>query len=297
MGTKKKILISLISVILVTLTTITLEKYAVVSDLRNKLLEIKDNNGDHYVRFLALDNNDSVLIKSKDKTAIIDFGGVEDGGANLIKAINKYHINKIDYAFVTTPDDSHIGGFIALSKELDINLVVIPKATDFTYQSTKTTQEVVEKIITGIPYKIANQGDVYKIGEFSIEILSYSDIYDDLEDRSVAYKIEGFNKSFLIAGALGLNLQQEILMTHKNMKIDVLKLPGYSNVENWDFIFFRKLKAEYFVSSTGYNNDYILQKDYELFNTLLKAKLYRTDINGDIAFYFNNNEMKVICEK
>ena len=86
----------------------------------------------------------------------------------------------------------------------------------------------------------------------------------------------------------------EFMLEKREVKADILLLPTFSEPTAWNYDFFKFINAKYLVSSSAFVNDFHTQEDL---NFLGKAfNLYRTDINGEIIFYFGD-DLKVITEK
>ena len=123
MATKKKI--AIIVILIISLIVFLLETLGLFELLKDKLLFTHDYIGENKVIFADVGDGNCAIVQSGGKTAIFNFGGVKDGGNSLIKAIRKYRITKIDYAFITICDENHLGGFIAISNLVDIDKIII----------------------------------------------------------------------------------------------------------------------------------------------------------------------------
>lgn len=291
MESAKKTIIKVLVILgcILSLVLFMLKVTGVTDSISYKLLQTYDYDGNDKLVFLDVADGNSAIIQSENKTAIINFGGIKDGGNSLIKAIRKYNITKFDYAFITVCDEKHLGGFMAISDLVDIEKVIIPNIDGFLGENIITNNVVCEKIINNYKYAIVNLNQEYKVGNFSLTPLYYTPNMLTPSGRAVLYKISAYNYSALIGGSFDKDIMYELLATNQNIQADIFLLPGFSDNKNWNIPFINSLKAKYIVSSSAFKNDAYLQEDLELLSK--SFILYRTDINGDISFYFNKDSL------
>ncbi len=290
---KKKIIILSIATVVIGLIVFILESCGVVDSLKEKLLFTYDTNGQNKVIFVDVQDGNCAIIQSGDKTAIINFGGVKDGGNSLIKAIRKYRITKIDYAFITITDEYHLGGFMALCDMVTIDKVITPNFDDYVLNNSPTALIVKDKL-NSLNCEIVELNKTYVLGNFSLKPIYYYHKALSSSGRAVLYQITDGKHSLVLGGNFSDDIIFEQYKKNKLFKTDILLLPGFSDSFGWNYNYFKDVGAKYLVSSSAYYNDSNIQNDFDSLSK--RYNLYRTDINGDITFYFND-EIKVVTEK
>lgn len=293
MATKTKIIS--IAAIVISLIVFILEFSGAFAFLSDKLLLKHDYIGENKLVFVDVDDGNCAIIQSGDKTAIINFGGVLDGGNSLIKAIRKYRITKVDYAFVNLSDENHLGGFISISDLVDINKVVIPNLEDFTDNNSVTSLAVKEEILNHYNYEIVELNKNYQVGEFTVTPFYYKPNILIPNGRAVIYKVFANEHSAIIGGSFHKDIMYELLAQDYNLKTDIFLIPGFSSGESLSLPFINSLNAKYLISSSAFKNDYYIQQDIEFLKK--NHNIYRTDINGDIVFYFNKDGLILKTER
>ena len=293
MATKTKVVLTI--AVIISLLVFVLEFSGAYEFLSDKLLLKYDYIGNDRLIFLDVDDGNCALVQSDNQTALINFGGVKDGGNSLIKAIRKYRITKIDYAFITVCDQNHLGGFIALTDLVDINKVVIPNLDDFDYEHSATSLAVKDKILNDFNYEVVEINKTYKLGEINLTPFYYEPSTFDAKGRAVLYKISSTSHSAIIGGSFHKDVMYELLANNAKLETDIFLIPGFSDNASWNLPFFNSLKAKYLISSSGFKNDSVVQQDIEFLKQ--NYNIYRTDVNGDIMFYFKKNGLILNTER
>ena len=293
MATKTKVVLTI--AVIISLLVFVLEFSGAYEFLSDKLLLKYDYIGNDRLIFVDVDDGNCALVQSDNQTAIINFGGVKDGGNSLIKAIRKYRITKIDYAFITVCDQNHLGGFIALTDLVDINKVVIPNLDDFDYEHSATSLAVKDKILNDFNYEVVEINKTYKLGEINLTPFYYEPSTFDAKGRAVLYKISSTSHSAIIGGSFHKDVMYELLANNAKLETDIFLIPGFSDNASWNLPFFNSLKAKYLISSSGFKNDSVVQQDIEFLKQ--NYNIYRTDVNGDIMFYFKKNGLILNTER
>lgn len=293
MATKTKVIIIIASIL--SIVVFVLESFGVFSFLSDKLLLKYDYLGGNKLIFVDVDDGNCAIIQSGNKTAIINFGGVEDGGNSLIKAIRKYRITKVDYAFITLCDQNHLGGFLAVSDLIDIDKIIIPNLQDFIDDNSSTALAVRKKILKDYNYETVEVNKNFEIGEFTVTPFYYEPKVLFPNGRAVIYKLYSNNHSAIIGGNFHNDIMYELLARNEKVSADVFLLPGFSNSESLKLPFINNLNSKYLVSSSSFKNDVFVQDDIEILSK--SHNLLRTDVNGDITFYFNKEDIIVKTER
>lgn len=241
------------------------------------------------IYFFDVGQADSILIKEKDYTMLID-GGNQSDGENLVKYLQEeLNISDIDILVGTHPHEDHIGGLPDVISSLDIGTIYLPNAT--------TTTKIFEKLLDAIAdkeYKIT----VPKVDEeISINNMNFKVIYtgtdeSDLNNTSIVLKLEYGKTSYLFTGDATDKTEEKIL--DKNIQADVLKVghhgSSYSSTEK----FLNKVNPKYAIIQVGVYNKYGHPTKTTLDKlTERNIKIYRTDEDGTIKLTSDGKKINI----
>lgn len=250
------------------------------------------------ITFIDVGQGDSALIECDGRFMLIDGGdkGYED---SVIEILNKYHVDELEILALSHLHADHIGGLIKeLSQIRKIGLVISNTKTSNTQTFEKVETEIVR---LNASIKVPPKGTKYALGSAEVEVI-YSD--DENYNDSLVLLITYKKRKFLFTGDIEKDTQQRIVDLYRNdkdepYKIDVMKMPHHGSCindvnkedgENTLYRFIRTFMPDYAVISVG-DNDYGHPNNATLQlldNKAYKAKLYRTDINGNITFVVND---------
>lgn len=211
------------------------------------------------VSFINVGQGDSILIKNKNHTVMIDTGGVKSfdiATETLIPFMNKNKITHID-ALITTHDDfDHSGGYDSLMQNFKVK-----KHLDST---------------NDFPYAI---GDVY---------LQNLNTYlgDEENDKSLVLYMEFMNKKWLFMGDASTKVEKDILSKYKNLNCDIIKIGHHGSKTSTCEEFIKTVKPDTAIVSVGATNFYG-HPNKEVIDLLTKynVKIRRTDEEGTISYF------------
>lgn len=186
-------------------------------------------------------SNDSMMsyiIRTSDNKTIVIDGGLKAEVETLKQYIREYG-NKVDYWFITHPHKDHVGAFIDIVENTDIEIKSIyysantqewyntnePKRANEAEEFYKTLQnERIKSVI-----KTPQIGDVIKIGKnINVEILQIASpeiTQNAMNNSSMVFKIHVNDKSILILGDVGTEASEKLINKYgKNLKSDVVQM-------------------------------------------------------------------------
>lgn len=258
--------------------------------------EINSETGTLKVHYIDVGQGDSIFIELPDgKTALIDAGEIEYGSVvtNYIKNLN---YQKIDYIFATHPHSDHIGGMTKVVNSFDIGSIYMPNVsnnTTFYLNLLKSIEAKNKKIKVAVASK-----NVISTEDLNLKILAPADKeYEELNNYSIVLKLTYKEKSFIFMADAEYDSEMDLLNKNYDLKADVLKVGHHGSTSSTNYNFLKKVNPKIAVISVGENNDYghpkekILEKLKEI-----KAKIYRTDLNGNIVITTDGNKLKVKVE-
>ena len=128
-----------------------------------------------------------------------------------------------------------------------------------------------------------------------INILGPNKEYKNLNDCSAIIKISYANRKFLFMGDAETKSEEDITT---DISADVIKVGHHGSDTSSSYEFINKVKAKYAIIMVGNNNKY--KHPYQIIIdrwTNSGAKVYRTDINGNITVTSNGENIEIKTSK
>lgn len=212
------------------------------------------------VSFINVGQGDSCLIRHKDKTVLIDTGGLtylDLAKQNLIPYFKKQRIYKIDTVITTHEDFDHKGALDSLSKNFKVN--------NYVYEPES------------FPLKVGN-----------ITFYNYNNHIYDMDDENGKSLVIGFKlakRDYLIMGDATKQIESYIMEEYSYIPCDILKIGHHGSDTSSSYSFLKYISPKEAIISVGKNNSYHLPKDSVLSNLKsLNIPIKRTDYLGSITY-------------
>ena len=210
------------------------------------------------VYFVNVGQGDSIIIKNRTHTVMIDTGGYKSfdmATESLIPFMNKKKVTHIDALILTHDDFDHSGAKDSLIENFKVNNL-LTKKEQFPYQ----------------------------IGDLNIENLNTFD-FDDENDSSLVLKLDFMGKKFLFTGDASVKTEEKILEKY-NVDSDILKVGHHGSNTSTSEKFLKAVSPEEAVISCGAKN-YYGHPHKEIIDRLNKynVKIRRTDLEGTICYF------------
>lgn len=250
-----------------------------------------------FVSFHDVGQGDCTVIKSGNRTAVIDFGKRDDADF-LYRDLKKMGIGRIDLAIVTHCHEDHLGGIKRLCESMPIDVAVISKETAQDYDEDYYNEAV--SALKSVNCEILNPeaGTVFSLGDAEIEIIFANYPAKNENDRSTILKIKIGGKTVLITGDCSQDEEKEILKSNIDIKANILKVGHHGSNSSCSDEFLKAVEPQVAVISCGYDNIYSHPSD-ELLERLKnhKINIYRTDLDGDVNITFKGKKFYVGVER
>lgn len=178
-----------------------------------------------------------IIETSNDETIVID-GGLKTEAETLKQYIQKYG-NKVDYWFITHPHKDHVGAFIDIVENTDIEIENIYYSVNSqewynenepnrAYEAEDFYRAIQNERIKAIA-KTPQIGDKIKIGKnIYVEILQTANpeiTYNAINNSSMVFKIYVNDKSILILGDIGTEASKKLINRYgKDLKSDIVQM-------------------------------------------------------------------------
>lgn len=242
----------------------------------------------NYLMFLDVGQGDSILIHSKDKTMLVDTGGVMNYSMEkwqerknkksltnyvTIPVLKKLGIRKIDYLVLTHGDFDHMGEALKLIKQYSVEDIYLNQGN---FNSLE--KNVIKK------YRHVYQiREKEKIVLGNINIVQINKEFSDENDSSSILLMCYKNKKILLTGDASKKSEEYILNKYNIGKIDVLKIGHHGSMTSTSDELLKELRPSLAIISCGKNNRF----NHPHKETIDKLKEYRikylrTDISGTI---------------
>lgn len=297
---KGKIILFLVLVLILLILVIT---YANLKNTPtwNEVGETLGVNGQNAysdsVRFFDVGQGDSALLTSGGRNAVIDVGTPE-GAENLCRKIKNCGVKDIDIMLISHNHDDHLGGGIKVAEAFKIKNLMLPDIshTDSPTRIIKTVTEDVNGY--GGKSYTAKSGAYFNVGDIKVSVLCQYTECSNENERSIVAMAQIYGNKFLFTGDAGKQAENKILKDGINVDCDVLKVGHHGSSGSSTDKFLSAASPDYAVISCGEGNTYKHPHEEALKRLEnVGAKVYRTDVNGDIVFFFNGNKLKVKTEK
>lgn len=278
----KNIIIVLLSILLVFLLIYSKE-------------EKKENLKELEINYIDVGQGNAVLIKTNNKTILID-GGNRSNSRYYYNFIKNKNIKKIDYMIVSHYDEDHISGLISILENFEVSNVLCPdyKKDTKIYKSFKNS---LKKSKANIIYP--KKGDNFNISDARIKILWPNEYKNNIDnDNSIILKLIHGNMSFLFTGDASINIENQLIYSGFNLKSDVVMIGHHGSKYSTSNEFLEEVDPKLAIISVGNNNRYghPSNRVLKLLNNK-NIKTLRTDIDGDITIKCDGNKIKVNTNK
>jgi competence protein ComEC len=238
------------------------------------------------ITFLSVGQGDSTLIQHQGAAILIDTGptlGGSDAGARLVvPKLRQRGVTRLDGIFLTHPDSDHVGGTRGVLEAYPgVRIFVSDQFRDHpSLQRRMREWRVRDGQVVWLP-----QRSKARFGRFDIELYApeMNGTTDD-NDGSLFIRLSANGATAVFSGDASVEVEA-VAAARGDWQAQVMKAGHHGSRTSTGWPWLREVKPEHVVVSCGRDNSYghphrqVVERVAEV-----KAKLHRTDREGDIRF-------------
>ncbi len=254
------------------------------------------------VSYIDVGQGDCSIIISGDDVILIDAGEPEYGDKVLFY-LEQYGVEDIDYIIATHPHADHIGGLAEVIENYDVGTIYAPEIPDDLIPTSKTYEGFLEAVENkGLSITVPTMQEKVQVGVLEMTFYTATEKYDNLNDYSIVTKIAHGENTFLFTGDIEAARETDMLndenIVHGELLTSVLKVAHHGSISSSTGPFLNDTLPLMAVISCGANNKYGHPND-EVVERINRNTdyIFRTDINGNIVAYSEDNEVQFSLEK
>lgn len=233
------------------------------------------------VHILDVGQGLSVLIESQGYTMLYD-GGDSSHSSYVVSYLKQQGVSKLDYVVASHYDADHLNGIVGA-------LNVFPAETlwgpDYTADSRVFDSFLKISAAKGLNKIQPAPGTEYSVGDAAIQVLAPSGSgYSDVNNYSIAIRVQDGDTSFLITGDAETDSEQEMLSSGLTLDSDVYIMGHHGSGTSNNPEFVQAVSPEYAVVSCAMGNAY--GHPHQEAMTAVQsvgARLFRTDMQGNLV--------------
>lgn len=246
------------------------------------------------IHFLNIGQGDSILIRSiNNNVVLIDGGGHQsENRFYLNRYLKSRSISRINALILSHPHSDHLGGLLSLFDEFLIDSVFM---TD-----TKHSSQLYTEWLNILEYQkpeiyFPHRGDEIKVGDLIFDVVHPDDInlYSSLNNTSISLILNYKGLSSFFTGDIEEGVERSLINSRFLKPVDILKVAHHGSDTSTKPEFLKYISPEIAVISVGENN--FNHPSMKTINNLMKndIKIFRTDKDGDIIFYWFSDQKKL----
>jgi len=185
--------------------------------------------GDLEVLMLDVGQGEAIVVRSRDKTMLID-GGPDD--RRLAGLLRRHGVHRIDLLVVTHPHADHIDGLLGVAGRWPVGRVLDPYIDD-DLPTYRRLRALLHR--NGVPRDRAVAGMAYRFGAAEVSVLwplarHMEATASDVNNNSVVLRLSSGGRAVLFAGETQEEAQGELLRRYgARLRADVVKVSHHGS--------------------------------------------------------------------
>jgi beta-lactamase superfamily II metal-dependent hydrolase len=260
------------------------------------------------LQIYALDvgQGDSALIITPEGKSVLIDAGLPQAGDEVVAALRKKDVHSLDLAVATHPHADHIGGMRQVIENFEIKNF-LDSDQDYPSKEYKRMLDAITK--KGIKFIPAKKGMKFNLDSgVKLEVLNPQSGDERIKKvrpggsvenaNSVVLRLSYGNFAMLFTGDAETETEDLMMNSGEPLRAQVLKVGHHGSRYATSARFLDAVAPESAVISVGAENRYGHPAEQTL-DRLRKAgvKIYRTDLNGEIAIVTDGNKFEIHADK
>lgn len=252
--------------------------------------------GELWVQVIDIGQGDSILIRSVDKTILID-AGPGSSEQDLKAFLDSCGVKTIDCFICSHHHEDHIGGADMVMTEYNVKQVLMPMTDSSTYAVTSFLDSIyASNAVVDVPAP----GDDYTFGDISFTVLAPENKFKDGNNSSIVILLTYGDTRFMFTGDAETESEKEILKRFDgtDLECDFLKVGHHGSTTSTGSKFLSTVSPSVAAISCGRDNDYghphskIIKR---LINFgISEDNILRTDIDGTLTIISDGSSLSII---
>lgn len=274
----------------------TRDEDIILSSSEQEVSKTEFSDSKSYVVSIDVGQGDCTLIKSYERSFLIDCG-TKQSGKTIVEKLKQNDINRLDFILISHPHSDHMGGFIEVADNIDIGNIIIDTISPYDDDESDEYANIIDYCEqNAINILAKDEVEEITLGDVSFSFLPEYPYVDDENDRSIVTKATVDGTTFLFTGDMTSEYEKYLLNIGADIECDVLKVAHHGSRHSSCNRFLRKSRAKIALISAGENNSYSHPHEQTL-ERLENQDItyYRTDLQGDVVI--NPLTLSVKCQK
>lgn len=252
--------------------------------------------------FFDVGQGDAEFLDFFDGNQILIDGGPDGSILQKLGAAMQFYDKSIDIVVLTHPHKDHIFGLIEVLKRYEVGKIILPRID---FDSPFYDEFLDEAESRNIAMEYLGRGDVISIGDFAVldflspeskngderdfgfgdDAESFGLNGEQLNNKSLVFKLIFGNNSVLFTGDAGVEIENEIISSRYDLRSDILKVGHHGSRYSSSEDFLKSVDPQYAIIEVGKDNRYghPAERTTESIS-IIGAKILRTDLDGDVIF-------------
>src|SRR5690625_1021705 len=249
------------------------------------------------VHYIDAGQGDAALLQFTDEndtyTILYDSGDWQ--GNEVVPYLEKENVDFIDIVMISHPHADHIGQLEEVLTNFDVGEVWMTENT----ANSSVYEGAAEAILASdADYEEPKAGDIFDVGELTIQILHPKTLTGDLNQDSLSAHFSYGDTAFLFTGDAYVKQEKQMIDQDMNLEADFLQLGHHGSDTSTSQPFLDEVKPTYAIYSAGKGNTYG-HPHQEVLDRLDASNVntYGTDVHGNIVVTTDGVDSEIHTDK
>ncbi|MBQ7861470.1 MAG: MBL fold metallo-hydrolase [Clostridia bacterium] len=247
-------------------------------------------DGAVYLHIIDVGQGSSTLIQQGNEGILID-AGESDYGKVVSDYINACGVDTLKYVVASHPHSDHIGGLPAVLRNYDVGEVLMPEIDEANLPATRVYELFLDTVAErGFSASYCEVGDIYRMGDVTMQILGPVTQIKDLNNMSAICKLSVGDTDVMVLGDAETKELKSVYKHGGNFESELLLMGHHGSSTSLYYDFLYEVDPLEAVISCGRDNSY--GHPHEETITYLEEndiEYWRTDYSGDIVYRLHSD--------